>query len=410
MGSLTPSGSGTDALWNGILTRQSAIRAVDLPSMEFRCRWVAPVDRSILAAALPEDYRPGGDPAGEMLTVAADQALHQAGWQNDDLWGQDVAVLIGTGAGPTQSLHDAYAEFSKSNGRRMRPTTVPRCMANSLSAQLAIRYRLSGANYVVVSACASATVAIGTAHRMIRCGLADRVLCGGVETILDPVSRSAWDRLGVLTRNPTADGAVRPFDRRRDGFVLGEGAGALVLESMATAHRRNARIIGEIAGYGDASDATHMTQPNCNGQVRAMTRALEDAALAPADIDLIVAHGTATVANDRTEAQALHQLFGDAVAEVPVLALKPLWGHTLGASGAIESIAALQALDSERIPPDPLITREPDPACALRFAPSVAVHASLDYVMKNCFAFGGNNAVLILRRAGRPPTPCQGDS
>ncbi len=404
MGCIAPSGAGVDALWESLVQGRGNIGPRSDPHRDDAaagpagCHWSASVPDAALQAAWPGPGRAGaGDRAGDLLTVAADEALRQAHCTNDDALGADVPVIIGTGGGPTQALFEAYRTFFTMGAHRTRPTTVPRCIANSLSSRIAIRYHLTGPNYVIVSACASATTAIGTAFRMIRQGLAQRALCGGTEAPFDPATISAWNRIGMLTRSDNPAQTVLPFDRRRDGFVLGEGAGVLVLESLASALERGVPVLGEITGFGESSDATHPTQPDPDGQARSMLRALQDAGITPAEISLIVGHGTATRANDLSESQALQQVFGDGIEHIPVLALKPLFGHLLGASGAIEALLTIRTLRAQVLPPDPLPAREPDPACPLLFCPDQMTSRHLDYAMKNSFAFGGNNAVIIFR-------------
>lgn len=400
MGCLTAAGHGAAALWDSLTTRRHAMGEHGFeafPEATARCRLAAIVTNDAIQAAWPGPGPCGGDRAAVFLIIAADQALRQAGLLKAPEQGDGVGVIVGSGAGAGDALYDAYRTFFEKGPSRMRPTAVPRCMANSLSARLAIRYRLTGPNYVVVSACASSTVAIGSAFRMLRHGMAERMLCGGVDTVADPVTRSAWERLGVLSRRPHAADAVLPYDIRRDGFVLAEGAGVLVLETETAARRRGAPVLGEIVGYGETSDATHLTQPDATGEARSIQAALNHATLRPSDIDIILGHGTATAASDRAESQALRNVFGSATDRIPVLGLKALWGHLLGASGAVEAIAGLQILCARQIPPDPLAAREPDPQCALRFGPGQPTGARLTYLMKNSFAFGGHNAVLILR-------------
>ncbi len=402
MGCITPAGNNVTALWDSLSTRRHAIRQRipdGFPDAAVRCRWGSFIENDSVNEAWPGPDRCGGDRTSDLLTIAADQALRQAGIPAAPELGAGVGVIIGSGAGATEALFDAYHTFFAKGATRMRPTAVPRCMANSLSSRIAIRYGLTGPNYVVASACASSTVAIGTAFRMLRHGMAERMVCGGVETVFDPVTRSAWERLGVLSRRKDAAHAVLPYDQRRDGFVLGEGAGVLVLETVAAARRRGAVILGEIAGYGEASDATHLTLPDAAGEARSMTAALDNADIQPADIDAILGHGTATAASDRSESLAIKNVFGSATDRIPVLGLKALWGHLLGASGAVESIAGLQILRARQMPPDPIEERESDPECALRFGPNRATDAPLKYIMKNSFAFGGNNAVLIFRHS-----------
>jgi len=274
---------------------------------------------------------------------------------------------------------------------------VPRCMANAVSSQISMRFRLTGPNYIVASACASATSAIGIAYRMVKDGAADMVLAGGVDAPFDAFAYGAWNNLGVMSTNPVPEKACRPFDKDRDGCVLGEGAGIMILESMESALNRKARIRGEICGFGESSDALHVTRPNPEGQALAIRKALSSAGMTPADISFINAHGTATEANDECESKSIRLAMGNETDRIPVSANKSYFGHMLGASGAVESIVTLLCLESGIIPPN-LNLDNPDPLCNLNFVGKEPLRISASVAMKNSFGFGGNNAVLIMRR------------
>jgi 3-oxoacyl-[acyl-carrier-protein] synthase II len=269
-------------------------------------------------------------------------------------------------------------------------------MANSISAGVSIEFQLLGTNHVVVSACTSSTNAIGQAFRAIRHGYAEAVLVGGVDAFFDPFYYGVWNNLGVLSTIADPERAVRPFDSERTGTLLGEGAGALLLESFATAARRGVRPRGEILGYGESSDATHVTSPDVNGQVRAIRRAVESAGVAPEDIGYINAHGTGTAANDVTESLSIVAALGDVGARIPVGAMKSYFGHTLGASGAIELVATLLALEAGVAPPNRNL-EQPDPQCRIELVGSAPRRLSSRMAIKNSFGFGGGNGVLVLR-------------
>jgi 3-oxoacyl-[acyl-carrier-protein] synthase II len=284
--------------------------------------------------------------------------------------------------------------------RGIRPTTIPRCMSNAVTAQISMRFRLTGPNYVIISACTSSTNAIGTAFRMIRDGYAEQVLCGGAESLFDPATYGAWNNLGVMSRNPDPAKSCRPFDAARDGCVLGEGAAALMVESLDSARQRGARIRAELIGYGESSDAEHITSPSAEGQARAIRAALASAGIQPADIGFINAHGTATKANDTCESQSVRMALGDAADRIPVASNKSFFGHLLGAAGAIEALVTILGLESGNVPPN-LNLDNPDPACNLNFVGNAAMAIASPIAMKNSFGFGGDNAVLVLRRWDR---------
>jgi 3-oxoacyl-[acyl-carrier-protein] synthase II len=340
------------------------------------------------------------DRALDLALISADAALEQAGLiaGSPPFEAQDVAVVFGTGVGSAQSHFNAFTAFTARGVRGLRPTTVPKCMYNAISAGISIHFKLTGTNFVVVSACTSATNAIGTAFRWVRDGYADTVLCGGAEGFFDPFFFGVWNNLGVLSENPDPSQACRPFAADRDGCVLGEGAGALVLESWESAKARGCRFRGEILGYGETSDASHLTGPSIEGQTEAMRRALADAGVHPEDLAMINAHGTATIANDLCESRSIREVLGNAVDQVPVSSNKSFFGHTLGASGALESIVSLLALEHGCAPPN-LNLERPDPECEIRLIGGATEKLAKDIVMKNSFGFGGGNGVLVLRRA-----------
>ncbi len=360
----------------------------------------AEVDRDAVTARLKALKRRAVDRALDLALVAGAEALEQAGLASGPppYEEQDVSVIFGTGVGSAQSHHTAFSAFFKKGVRGLRPTTVPKCMYNAISSGLSIHFRLTGANFMVVSACTSGTNAIGTAFRQVRDGYAETILCGGAEGFFDPFFYGVWDNLGVLSTNPDPARACRPFDADRDGCVLGEGAGALVVESLERARERGARIRGEILGYGESSDAHHRTHPSAVGQAKAMRQALADAGVEAHELGIINAHGTATHQNDLCESRSIRDVLGAATEQVPVVANKSYFGHTLGASGALETIAALLGLEAGVAPPNLNLDR-PDPECEVNLVGSEPMEITSPLAMKNSFGFGGGNGVLILRRA-----------
>jgi 3-oxoacyl-[acyl-carrier-protein] synthase II len=270
-------------------------------------------------------------------------------------------------------------------------------MYNTLSATLSLVFGLTGPNTTLVAACASSTQAIGEAFWRIRDGRAERVLAGGAEAFFNPLFFGAWSRLGVLSRNADPAAACRPFDRDRDGTVLGEGAAALVLEELGAARARGATIRGEVLGFGESSDADHLTRPSVEGQAAAMRQALATAELPASEIGYVNAHGTATRQNDSAECRSLAAVLGATVEGAPVASSKSFFGHTLGAAGAIETVVTLLALERGRIPPN-LNLERPDPECAVRLVGATPEPLTAPVAMKNSFGFGGSNAVLLLKR------------
>jgi 3-oxoacyl-[acyl-carrier-protein] synthase II len=357
------------------------------------------VESAALAAEVGARKLPSADRTCQLALLASDQALRQAGLITGEapFPPREVPVLIGSGAGCMPSLFEAFAGYHAKGVRGIRPTTVPRCMTNAISSSISMHFRLTGTNFVTVSACSASTIAIGLAFRMIRDGYAEQVLCGGADAPFDPLTFGSWDNLGVMSRNPDPAQACRPFDAKRDGCVLGEGAAALIVESAESAKRRGAAVRASILGYGESSDADHITRPSVEGQARAMALAIQSAGLGPGDIGFVSAHGTATKANDECESQSLRAVLGPHVDRVPVLSNKSYFGHLLGASGAVETVAAIIAMETGTLPPN-LNLVEPDPLCSLRLVGSRPEPTDARIAMKNSFGFGGTNAVLILGR------------
>ncbi len=391
---------GTDAgsFWDNLVAGRGGVdRLRSLDTSALKVGIGAEVDADAVRAALRRLRRRPTDRAVDLGLVAAADALEEAGLIDGapPREPQPAAVILGTGAGSAESHTTGQQRFHERGVRGLRPSTVPRCMYNSISASISIHFRLTGINFVVVSACTSATNAIGTAWRMVRDGYADTVLTGGADGFFDPFYFGIWNNLGVMSENPEPARACRPFDVDRDGTVFGEGAGMLVVESWDRARSRGARIRGEIVGYGESSDASHLTSPSAEGQAAAMRAALESAGIAPSDLGAVNAHGTATRANDVCESESIRAVLGDAADRVPVSANKSCFGHTLGASGGIEALAALLGIENGLLPPN-LNLDTPDPECNVRLVGSEPERLERPLVMKNSFGFGGSNGVLVL--------------
>lgn len=399
MGIVSSLGIDETSVWDHLINGTTGIgplRAID--TTDYKVGIGAEVPEGLVEERLKCLKRRPIDRTLDLAIVAAHTALTQAGLIEEEgpyEKGQDVSVIFGTGEGSAQSHHTAFSAFFEKGPRGLRPTTVPRCMYNAVSAGISLQFKLTGTNYMIVSACTSATNAIGTAFRMIRDGYADRVLCGGSDGFFDPFFFGVWNNIPALSRIEDPKQACRPFAEDRAGTVLGEGAGALVLESRDSALARGANIRGEILGYGESSDATHITSPNPEGQAKAMRMALNEAGIDPSELSHINAHGTATSSNDASESQSIRMVLGEATDQVPVVANKSFFGHTLGASGALETIVTLLTLENETAPPN-LNLDTPDPECQVNLAGSEPQSISKGPAMKNSFGFGGGNGVLIV--------------
>jgi 3-oxoacyl-[acyl-carrier-protein] synthase II len=385
-----------ETVWTNLLVGRPGIRALeglDLGGIDVVNG--AQVDTAELDARQDRRMRRVGRTLRFAL-AAARQALEASGRISNGP--QDVASVWGSAYGPCEVLYATQRRYVERGVKGMRPSTVPMSMVNSISSGVSIEFRLLGTNQTIVSACTSATNAIGLAFRMIRDRHADAVLCGGVDACFDPYHYGAWNNLGVLSKIPEPERALRPFAADRDGTLIGEGAGALLLESLELAEARGTRIRGEIVGYGESSDATHLTSPSVEGQSKAIRGALDAAGVAPGALGFINAHGTATQSNDVTESRSILDALGPAGARIPVSASKSYFGHTLGASGAIESIATLLSLEAGLLPPNQNL-EHPDPECGIRLVGEKPLEIDAELAMKTSFGFGGGNGVLIFRRS-----------
>jgi 3-oxoacyl-[acyl-carrier-protein] synthase II len=347
-----------------------------------------------------EPEAPNLDRVSQFALAAAAQAIEESALLSSGLGAERIGVSWGTGMGGAHTQEASYRQIYAAAEWRLRPLTVVMSMSNASASNIAVRHGLRGpfANYS--TACSSSAMALGEAMRAIAAGRADAMVAGGAEALLTPGVLLAWQALRTLAPADPAEPAAscKPFDKRRAGLVLGEGAAAFVLEEEARARSRGAQIHAVLAGYGNTCDAVHMSRPDREGQVRAMREALAEAGTAPQDIGYINAHGTATAVGDVVEAEAINAVFGEAVRTVRVSSTKSLHGHLLGGSGALELAATLLAFEGV-LPPTGFLG-EPDPACALRHvAREAECIAPVRAAMSNSFAFGGSNVVLLATRA-----------
>ena len=335
----------------------------------------------------------------QFTVVAAREAVADAHLEIDERNNENIAVVVGSGVGGAMSVPEQAKILETRGARRINPFFIPMILIDTAAAQVAIDFGIKGPNLAVVSACATGANAIGEAAEMIRRGDVDVVICGGTEACLVPLAVAGFNAMGAISKqNDEPAKACRPFDATRDGFVLGEGAGILVLESAEHAHARGARVYGEIAGYGTSADAHHVAAPDAEGEGigRAMQWALKQAQLAPSQIDYINAHGTGTRLNDSIETTAIKHVFGETAYNIPVSSTKSMIGHALGGAGAIESIICLKAMQEGILPPT-INYSTPDPACDLDYVPNTARETSIDVAMSNSIGLGGHNASVIFK-------------
>ena len=336
------------------------------------------------------------DRFSQLAVAASREAIDQADMDSAD---ERVSVMVASGIGGIITLSEQIGVMSRRGPRRVSPFLVPMMLPDMASGHVSMSIGATGPNYSTVSACASGGDAIGQAQLLLNAGAADIVVAGGAEAAICPIGLAGFNSVKALSRrNDEPQKASRPFDALRDGFVLGEGAAVLVLETIESAHERGAQPIAEMAGYGSTSDAHHITQPHPEGEgaARAMDLALADAGLQPEDLDYVNAHGTSTPLNDRSETLAMKKVFGDEAYRIPTSSTKSMTGHLLGASGALEAAIAVLAIVNAAAPPT-INLEEPDPDCDLDYVPHIARRGRIRTAMSNSFGFGGHNASLIFK-------------
>jgi 3-oxoacyl-[acyl-carrier-protein] synthase II len=401
MGALTPLGLDVPTTWRAMLEGRSGIGPLThFDATGIRARIGGELKGFDPEAALGRKEARRADRFVQMAIVAAQEALADAHLTIDDSNRTEVGVVVGSGIGGIATLVEQLNVLQSRGPDRVSPFLVPMFIVDLSAGEIAIRTGAQGVNYSIVSACSTSAHCIGEAAEIIRRGDAVAMIAGGSEAGLVPIGVSGFAAMRALSeRNDEPERASRPFDAERDGFVMGEGAGIMVLEELEYARARGARIYAELVGYGATDDAYHITAPSEGGEgaVRAMRMALRKAKLAPGDIDYVNAHGTSTPLNDKLETQALKTAFDKAAYDVPVSSTKSMTGHLLGAAGAVEAIVCALAIRDGRLPPT-INYEHPDPECDLDYVPNVARERRVDVALTNSLGFGGHNSTLILSR------------
>lgn len=390
-------GLDVEEFWSALLEGRSGVRSFAADRTEFRARCAGRLEERAFEEALDRREIKEPDRTTRLGLHAVGGALDGAGLRADGSPPLDYDLLLGSGHGGVISSNEAVHAFITRGYRAIRPTAIVRGMFNRPANVASIFYQLTGACHGVGAACASSSVALGEAYHRVRFGLAPGAVAGGCDSGLDLFTFACWNRLGVLSKIEPPEAASRPFDRDRDGLVLGEGAAAFVLEPWETAEQRGVEILAEVVGYGSSCDATHIVQPSPEGQGRALRAALSSASLRPEQIDYVNAHGTATDLADVVEAESLGLSLGDHARAVPVSSTKGQLGHLMGATAGVELVATIQALRQGLIPPCQNLD-DPDPRCPLNFVRRAPREAELRYALKCTFAFGGTNSAVILKR------------
>ncbi|HTV28700.1 MAG TPA: beta-ketoacyl-[acyl-carrier-protein] synthase family protein [Xanthobacteraceae bacterium] len=394
LGAVTPLGHTVTSYWENLKAGVSGLGPVTLASMpeELTQKVVAEVKDFDPLKHFPERQLSTLDRVSQFAVVAAREAIAQAGITFDMPLSVRTATIVGTGAGGMTTQDDSFRRIYLEKRSRVFPLTIPKLMANAPASQISMACGLRGPAFVVASACASATHAIGLAFHMVRAGSVDCAVTGGAEACITFGVLRGWEAMRVMSPD-----VCRPFSKDRMGLILGEGAAMMVLEPLERAQARGAEILGEIVGLGMSADAADLTAPDQGGMVRAMRAALDDAGLGPDDIQYVNAHGTGTAANDETETKALHEAFGPHAPKLAISSTKSMVGHALGGAGALELVATLMAMRESIVPPT-IGYLEPDPACDLDYVPNTAREMPVHAAVSNSFAFGGLNAVLAMKK------------
>ena len=401
IGAVAPNGNNVEEFWANLTAGKSGIGNITyFDSSNHRVKIAGELSGFKPDSVLdPKEIRKL-DPFSIYGLVATQEAISMSGLDAQSLNPDRIGVTIGTGVGGIQTLEDQQRVIDHKGARRVSPQFVPKMIANIAGGHLSIRWGLKGPNQTVTSACASATDAIGMAMRLILSGDADAMVTGGTEASVTALTIAGFANMRALSQaNEIPEKASRPFDMNRDGFVLGEGAGMLVIERESHAKQRGASILAELAGYGSTDDAFHITQPSegGTGALRAMERAINDASLNLNEIDYINAHGTSTPYNDKNESAAIKALFRDHCKNLKVSSTKSMTGHLLGAAGGIEAVASVKSILEQTLPPT-INYETPDPECNLDYVPNFAQSCDVDAILSNTFGFGGHNAVICIRK------------
>jgi 3-oxoacyl-[acyl-carrier-protein] synthase II len=401
IGLVSPLGTGTKENWDALIAGRSGIGPIThFDATDFPVRFAGEVRDFDPGAFIEKKEIKKVDLFAQFAIAAADVAVRDAGLVIAPEVADRAGVLIGVGMGGIATIESAMKSLLESGLKRLTPFFIPRLIANMAPGHISIRHGLKGVNYTTASACASGGHAVGEAYRMVRAGYQDVMLAGGAEAAITPLGVGGFAVMRALSqRNDEPTRASRPFDRGRDGFVIAEGAGVIVMEPLERARARGARIYAEVIGYGANSDAFHITQPapEGSGAAECMSLVLRDGQIDPVEVDYINAHGTSTPYNDANETQAIKRVFGAHALKLAVSSTKSMTGHTLGAAGAIEAAYAVLAIHHGVIPPT-INYEEPDPECDLDYVPNQARAADVRVALSNSFGFGGTNACVAFRK------------
>ena len=401
MGVVTPIGIGIEAFWDSLKNGRSGVgRLTFFDTTDYPSKIDAEVKGFEPEKYIDKKNIRRMDRFTQFAYAAADMAVRDAGLDTAKIDPDRIGVIVGSGIGGLSTIEEEHAVLRERGARRVSPFLIPRLISNIAPGEIAIRWGFTGPNYAISSACATSNHAIGDSLRMLRYGDADVIVAGGSEAAITPLGFAGFCSARTLsTRNDAPEKASRPFDKDRDGFVMGEGAGIVILETLDHAQARGAKIYAEVSGYGATDDAYHITAPNPEGTsaVKAMQRAMQDAEVTPEQIQYVNAHGTSTSLNDKTETKALKMVFGEHAKKLAISSTKSMTGHLLGAAGVVELVATILCIQNKLA--HPTINYEtPDPECDLDYIPNKARPMEIACALSNSLGFGGHNAVLVVKK------------
>ena len=401
LGSITPCGNNLEDTWSALMQGKSGADYITkFDTEKFSVKFAAEVKNFDPLTLIPKKEARKMGTFIHYAIAASDEAVALSGLQIDDSIAEDVGTYISSGIGDFWAIEHEHEKLLNKGPDRVSPFFIPSAIVNLAAGQVSIRHKAKGPNSATATACSAGAHAIGDSYRIIERGDADVMICGGAESAITPMSVAGFASMRALsTRNDDPQSASRPFDADRDGFVIGEGAGIMILEGLEFAKARGATIYAEIVGYGMSADAFHITMPDetGSGAVRVMQKAIKDAGIEPAQIDYINAHGTSTPYNDKFETLAIKKTFGEHAKKLAISSTKSMTGHLLGAAGGIEAVFSVMAINRNMLPPT-INYVTPDPECDLDYVPNQPRQAEVGYVLSNSFGFGGTNACLIFKR------------
>ena len=402
LGTINPLGNNVSDTWDNLINGVSGIDSITaFDTSQLPVTFAGEVKNFDANEYMGKQHARKLDRSGHFSIYATEEALKDAGLDNEERLGPNVGIVFGTGIGGIGATEDAVRTFDERGPSRVNPLAITQLMPNSSTGQVAIKFGIEGPSLTITTACAASANAVGEAKNMIENGIVDMVVAGGTESGTTSMTIAAFAQIRALsTNNDSPQEACKPFDKNRDGFVMGEGSTVLIMESEESAKNRGAEIYGYVSGYGSTTDAFHITAPaeGGAGAVKAMGKALEDAGIKASDVDYINAHGTSTPANDKNETDAIKTVLGEKAYEVAISSTKSMTGHLLGGGGAFESMASLLSIKHSKVPPT-INLNNPDEECDLNYTPNSAADLEINTAMSNSFGFGGHNAVLVFKKS-----------